>query len=226
MARVGFDTSVLPPAAQVLRCFLFFSGEREPFFVPGWMLQHEFFYGALGAALLLRRPATRLAALTVRFGALIASRGVLGGISVELARYGSPLLLEFLAGSYIAVATKPCSSIACVRLPGRRLLRKAVVAGVVRTPKLFAPDCARFLLRAGGASGAGAVLVEDTLRGRRHTQRRPSLVESVRFSITSRAARSARVSKLVVMRPYLSSLSSSPFPALTLSVRERYEQSL
>jgi len=76
-----------------------------PLLVPGWTLNYEmFFYAVFGATLVLPRK-HRLTLLTAGFISLVLIGYAAGPFASAAARtYTSPMLLEFLAGAWIASA--------------------------------------------------------------------------------------------------------------------------
>ena len=76
-----------------------------PLLVPGWTLNYEmFFYAVFGATLYLP-PGRRLTSLTLLFISLVLVGYAAGPFTSAAARtYTSPMLLEFLAGAWIAFA--------------------------------------------------------------------------------------------------------------------------
>lgn len=107
-----FDVSLLPGADEMLKAFAFVfttngrSGEFTPYFVPGWTLNYEFFfYAVVGLTLFLPRPAMRLPVIVVLFVALAALRRFADQSDAVQFRYTSPLMLEFVAGVFIALVT-------------------------------------------------------------------------------------------------------------------------
>jgi exopolysaccharide production protein ExoZ len=79
-------------------------GTVSPYLTSGWTLTHEMiFYAVFGAALTVRRPEVRLAAVTAVLTVMVAGRFVFGGGDPIVFRLTSPLAFEFLAGVGLAV---------------------------------------------------------------------------------------------------------------------------
>lgn len=80
-----------------------FPGQVWPLLVPGWTLNFEmFFYAVFGASLFLPGRA-RLPALTASLVALAAIGAIFGPFTAASAQtYTHPMLLEFVAGAWIA----------------------------------------------------------------------------------------------------------------------------
>lgn len=98
----------LPPA-HILQSLLFlphwspsFSGTFWPVLVPGWTLIFELFFYATFAITLCLNPRFRLLALTAALIGLVSVGLLFSFESAPFHAYTSPLLLEFLAGCWIA----------------------------------------------------------------------------------------------------------------------------
>lgn len=96
--------------SHVLQSLLFIphvspgSGEIWPVLVPGWTLNLEMFFYGLFAVSLVLTPAVRLAALSILFLALVAAGVVLRPENAIALTYTNPLILEFIAGVWLAVS--------------------------------------------------------------------------------------------------------------------------
>jgi len=79
------------------------SGQIWPVLVPGWTLNLEMFFYVVFAACLLLRPAARLACLTLSFLVLVVAGLFAPPSNALAATYTDPLILEFVAGVWLAV---------------------------------------------------------------------------------------------------------------------------
>ena len=107
-AGLGLNWIAITPA-HVLQSLAFvphyspsFPGRVWPVLVPGWTLNYEMFFYAVFAVTLFVAARYRLAALSTIFLALLAQGAVLPGDQAWVHTYGSPLVLEFLGGCFIA----------------------------------------------------------------------------------------------------------------------------
>lgn len=99
-----------PSLRHVLQSLLFWPhwspthpGKLWPVLVPGWSLNYEMFFYLLFGASLWLRPALRLPVLTVLFVALYLAGRVAGAIeSAPLTLITDPVILEFIAGAWVA----------------------------------------------------------------------------------------------------------------------------
>lgn len=73
-----------------------------PMLVPGWTLLFEMFFYVIFAATLLAAPGRRLSFLTAGLLVFVAMGPFMPADNAMLQAYTSPLLLEFLAGVFIA----------------------------------------------------------------------------------------------------------------------------
>jgi exopolysaccharide production protein ExoZ len=107
-ASVGLFPNLKLDVKHVIASLLFLpvpspsSGELWPLLVQGWTLNYEIFFYAVFALTLLLPRRSRLSALAVVFGSLVAL-----GLAIQPAAplatfYTSPLILEFLAGAALA----------------------------------------------------------------------------------------------------------------------------
>lgn len=109
----------LRPDAERVLMSLFFVPHRDPLgdihpvLVPGWTLNYEMFFYLLFALVLALPRAVQLRAMTAILGALVLAGLVLSLPGPLFATYTRPLLLEFLAGMWLAEAWL------AGRLPGR-----------------------------------------------------------------------------------------------------------
>jgi exopolysaccharide production protein ExoZ len=99
-------------------------GEPYPLIVPGWTLNYEMFFYAVFALGLFLESRARLAFLSVALVGLVVVGQVLPGRGPVTATYTSPMLLEFLAGIWLARAW------AADRLPGPKAGLLLIAAGV------------------------------------------------------------------------------------------------
>lgn len=82
------------------------SGQIWPVLVPGWTLNLEmFFYGVFAVCLFLA-PRARLAALTLSFLALVSIGLIASPTEAVAVTYTNPLILEFVAGVWLAVIAR------------------------------------------------------------------------------------------------------------------------
>lgn len=82
------------------------SGQIWPVLVPGWTLNLEMFFYGVFALCLFFTPRTRLAALSLSFLALVGA-GLIARPSGAMAiTYTNPLILEFVAGVWLAVIVR------------------------------------------------------------------------------------------------------------------------
>lgn len=169
----NFDVSRLPTADEMLKAFAFVfttnsrTGEFTPYFVPGWTLNYEFFfYAMVGLTLFLPKPAMRLPVIVVLFLVLVAMRKVIDQSDAVQFRYSSPLMLEFIAGIFIALVTPVVRRWRGAWLIGIASLVAAVLALVFVSTRLY--PTARFIYF--GLPAAllvfGTVLLEDWIRKR------------------------------------------------------------
>jgi exopolysaccharide production protein ExoZ len=80
------------------------TGQIVPLLVPGWTLNYEAFFYVVFAATLLTPLATRLWLLTAILAAFVVGGFLLKPTGAILITYTDPLLLEFVAGAWIAKA--------------------------------------------------------------------------------------------------------------------------
>ncbi|WP_440408900.1 acyltransferase family protein [Neorhizobium petrolearium] len=78
------------------------SGNLWPVLVQGWTLNYEIFFYAVFALILFLKPASRLPALAVLFGLLVAAGALLQPVSPIIGFYTAPVILEFVAGAALA----------------------------------------------------------------------------------------------------------------------------
>lgn len=78
------------------------SGQLFPVLVPGWTLVFEIFFYISFAFLLILQERRRIIAATVLFGGLSAIGYIFHPTNPALATYTSPILLDFLAGAWLA----------------------------------------------------------------------------------------------------------------------------
>lgn len=78
------------------------AGNVFPVLVPGWTLNFEMFFYALFASALVLPRAAQLAALSGAMVTLVALGGVLRPAGAMASTYTDPMLLEFLAGIWLA----------------------------------------------------------------------------------------------------------------------------
>jgi len=80
--------------------------EDRPLLTQGWTLNFEMFFYVVFAGTLLLKRKLRLAAISLAFGLLVLIGLFISKKNPATGVYFSPLLLEFLAGIYIAVAVE------------------------------------------------------------------------------------------------------------------------
>ena len=108
MLVAGASWIVMTPAHVVMSLFLVphwsptFSNTFWPVLVPGWTLLFEMYFYALFALTLLFAPQWRLMALTSLLLVMVAFGAAVPSNVAAVQAYTSPLLLEFLAGCWIA----------------------------------------------------------------------------------------------------------------------------
>jgi exopolysaccharide production protein ExoZ len=103
----GFSTHAPATPGQVLASLLFVphfnaGGEILPVLVPGWTLVYEMFFCIVFAVLLMVKEPQRIWAASGVFGGLAAAGFVLRPSGPLGFTYTNPILLEFLAGLWLA----------------------------------------------------------------------------------------------------------------------------
>lgn len=105
---VAFSKFAFPKATDILMAYLFLpyvnpNGQIAPFLTAGWTLSYEMFF-YLVFALLIAIPAWRRSFIILAlFIALVGIRPVVGDFGPIAFRLTSPLLLEFVAGMFLAL---------------------------------------------------------------------------------------------------------------------------
>ncbi|MEM1040952.1 MAG: acyltransferase, partial [Pseudomonadota bacterium] len=108
MLVAGVGWIVITPAHVVMSLLFIphwsptFAGTFWPVLVPGWTLLFEMFFYTLFALTLLVAPRWRLASLTSMLLFLVSTGVATSSTLSAVQAYTSPLLLEFLAGCWIA----------------------------------------------------------------------------------------------------------------------------
>ncbi|WCT71903.1 acyltransferase [Sphingomonas naphthae] len=83
------------------------SGRVQPLLIPGWTLNYEMaFYLAFAALLLLMSQRSRMVAMSGLFVALVAAGRLLHPTNAIGATLTDPIMLEFVAGGWVAMAWK------------------------------------------------------------------------------------------------------------------------
>ncbi len=100
-----------PGAAELIQSLLFIphynaTGQIWPVLVPGWTLSYEMFFYALFAVALLAPRAMQAWLLTGAIGLLCALHPLAGHAAVPRT-FTDPIMLEFVAGIWIAKAPRP-----------------------------------------------------------------------------------------------------------------------
>ncbi len=156
-----------PPATEILQAYLFIpyvnqSGVIAPFLTAGWTLSYELFFYAVFALLIAVAPWRRAALILGTFIMLIALRPIIGDTSPSAFRFTSPLLLEFVAGMYLALSfkwwEKTTAPIATI------LIGLGIAFGVYAALEL--PSLPRFIAQGGPSIMivAGALLLEPIIK--------------------------------------------------------------
>jgi exopolysaccharide production protein ExoZ len=140
-------------------------GNVSPLYSLGWTLNYEmFFYLVFGIALLLQSKVSRLTAVTVALGGLVALGFAWRPTGPIMQTFTSELLLEFLCGTLIAAAGERLMSLGA-RGAGPMLGIAALWLLAAYTGKLNAGHFLTFGLPAALAV-AGLLAMERTLRTR------------------------------------------------------------
>ncbi|MGK9052789.1 acyltransferase family protein [Neorhizobium petrolearium] len=107
-AAVGLFPNLKLSLDHTLASFFFLpvaspsSGKLWPVLVQGWTLNYEIFFYAVFALILFLKPASRLPALAVLFGPLVAAGALLQPENPVVGFYTAPAILEFVAGAALA----------------------------------------------------------------------------------------------------------------------------
>jgi len=154
------------------------SGQIWPVLTPGWTLNLEMFFYVVFAAFLVLPRRRRLIALTSTFVALVVMGALFPPTAAVLKTYTSPLILEFVAGVWLAEAVRRQ---AVLSLPLAALAIAGGVAGLALIP--FSHPLAQALSCAVAASAVVAGVVAFDVRRRTPSAPPLALLGDASYSI-------------------------------------------
>lgn len=101
--------STRPDLVQLAKSLMFVPFEKRPGIIQpilfvGWTLNYEMFFYVVFALFLMLTGATRYLLLAATLAALVGAGALIGGDSLVVRFYTSPILLEFAMGALIGVA--------------------------------------------------------------------------------------------------------------------------
>lgn len=127
-AELGITSRVMPDLGHLLTSLFFLPfkgpGGVYPMLIVGWTLNYEMFFYVVFAGLLVLPRRYIPVALTVTFAGLACLRPFAGG-SLFAQFYTNPIILEFVAGVWLAVALE--------KTPGRQMGIVLLLFGILGT---------------------------------------------------------------------------------------------